>query len=92
VDELESLVDRRRLALRWGQAHARRRHAKEAELAQRSVEENLGFHLMEARSSFDRPDEPESEGGLGVREPRRPRPSGSSDATALPKPDSDDDA
>jgi Sigma-70, region 4 len=35
----------------------------------------------------DHPDEPEAEGGLGVREPRRPRPSGLSGGAALPLPD-----
>jgi DNA-binding CsgD family transcriptional regulator len=34
----------------------------------------------------------ESEGGMGVREPRRPTPTGSSDAKALPMPGSDEDA
>ena len=37
----------------------------------------------------DAPDEPEAEGGVGVREPRRPKPSGHSGATALPIPDDD---
>ena len=35
----------------------------------------------------DHPDEPEAEGGLGVREPRRPRPSGLSGSEALPLPE-----
>jgi hypothetical protein len=38
-------------------------------------------------SSADYPDEPDPEGGLGVREPRRPRPSGLSGSEALPLPD-----
>ena len=37
----------------------------------------------------DHPDDP-AEGGAGVREPRRPEPSGSSDAAVLPLPDSDE--
>jgi hypothetical protein len=37
---------------------------------------------------FDDPDEPEPEGGVGVREPRRPTPPGTSGAAALPLPDS----
>jgi hypothetical protein len=41
---------------------------------------------------FHYPDEPESEGGIGVREPRPPKPSGLSGAEALPLPRSDDDA
>lgn len=41
---------------------------------------------------FDFPDEPDSEGGVGVREPRRPKPSGLSGAEALPLPDSDEGA
>jgi len=35
-------------------------------------------------SPFDFPDAPEAEGGVGVREPRRPKPSGLNDAAALP--------
>jgi DNA-binding CsgD family transcriptional regulator len=34
----------------------------------------------------------EPDGGMGVPEPRRPTPTGSSDATALPMPGSDEDA
>ena len=36
---------------------------------------------------FDYPDEPEPEGGAGVREPRRPKLPGSSGAAALPLPE-----
>ncbi len=39
----------------------------------------------------DYPDEPEAEGGVGVREPRWPKPSGLSGAAALSIPDSDED-
>ncbi len=39
----------------------------------------------------DYPDEPETEGGVGVREPRWPKPSGLSGAAALSIPDFDED-
>ena len=62
-----------------------RQLSEKAEVLDAQVEEKLS-------APFDHPEEPESEGGLGVREPRRPAPSGLSDVTALPQPDSDEDA
>ena len=41
---------------------------------------------------LDSPDEPEADGGVGVREPPRPKLPGLSGAAALPRPDSDEDA
>jgi hypothetical protein len=38
------------------------------------------------------PDEPEVDAGVGVREPRHPKPSSLFGASALPRPDSDEDA
>ena len=42
------------------------------------------------RRFFDPPEWPEPEGGVGVREPRRPKPPGLSGAAALALPDSDE--
>lgn len=55
-------------------------------------EESLRVYVGQARDRLDNPDEPEAEGGVGDREPRRPKPSGWSGAAALPIPDSDQDS
>jgi hypothetical protein len=85
VDDLELRLRYRRLPWAWARAHSRRREDEE----RRDLEENFGTYFRSAH--FERPDDPESEGGLGVREPCRPKPSGSSDATTLPEPDADED-
>ena len=53
-------------------------------------EESLRIYAGKAFNRLDDSDEPEAEGGLGVHEPRRPKPTGLSGATALPIPDSDE--
>ena len=52
-------------------------------------EESLRIYAGKAFNRLDS-DEPEAEGGLGVHEPRRPKPTGLSGATALPIPHSDE--
>lgn len=51
-------------------------------------EESRRIYAGRASARLDDPEEPESEGGVGLREPRNPKPSGLSDAAALPVPDS----
>ena len=51
------------------------------------LEARFSEFLGRAIRPDDHPDEPEAEGGLGVREPRRPRPSGLSGSEGLPIPE-----
>ena len=53
----------------------------------RQIERQTLKKLQAVDQDDDNPDEPEPEGGLGVREPRRPKPPGWSGAVALPIPD-----
>jgi anti-sigma factor RsiW len=55
-------------------------------------EESRRIYAGRAPDRRDDQDEPEAEGGLGTREPRRPKPPGLSGVTALPTPDSDEAA
>jgi hypothetical protein len=77
--------------LHTGQKRAkrRRRERKRTRRPQAPVVAEGTGALLEAH---DDPDEPEAEGGVGVREPRRPVPPGLSGAAALPVPDSAEDA
>ena len=60
-----------------------------------AMERIKGQIVDELRSRDWRPDsldEPDADGGVGVREPRRPEPPDSSDAVAVPRPESEEAA